>query len=120
MAELGDVTDQSFDQEVIQSDIPVIVDFWGEHCAPCKVISPILSELAGQYQGRIKVVKLDSDTNGATMVRFHVMALPTVLLLVTPSRTGPEREEMLDRTGLDPADYLPHDRATAQRPRELV
>jgi len=79
MAELQDVTDASFDDEVIRAEVPVLVDFWGEHCPPCRVISPILKDLAGRYAGRLKVVKLNSDENHDAMVRFHVMALPTVL-----------------------------------------
>lgn len=79
MADLQDVTDATFDAEVIASEIPVIVDFWGEHCAPCRRIAPILHELAGEYAGRVKIVKIDSDSNGQSMVRFGVMALPTVL-----------------------------------------
>ena len=79
MAELADVTDQSFEAEVLQSDVPVIVDFWGEHCAPCRTVSPILRDLATDFAGRVKIVKLNSDENGNTMVRFQVMALPTIL-----------------------------------------
>lgn len=79
MAELHDVDDSSFESEVIESEIPVLVDFWGEHCPPCRAIAPILRELADRYSGRVKVVRLDSDENGSTMVRFQVLALPTVL-----------------------------------------
>jgi thioredoxin 1 len=79
MAELHDVTDESFDRDVIESDLPVLVDFWGEHCPPCRAIAPILRELATQYSGRLKIVKLNSDENGNTMVRFQVLSLPTVL-----------------------------------------
>jgi thioredoxin 1 len=79
MSEVHDVTDQTFEQEVIESDIPVIVDFWGEHCPPCRVIAPILRDFAGEYDGRVKIVKLNSDENGDTMIRYQVMALPTIL-----------------------------------------
>lgn len=79
MSEVYDVTDQTFEREVIESDIPVIVDFWGEHCPPCRVISPILRDFAGEYDGRVKIVKLNSDENGDTMIRYQVMALPTIL-----------------------------------------
>jgi thioredoxin len=79
MAELHDVTDECFDAEVIQSDIPVLVDFWGEHCPPCRAIAPILRDLAAAYAGRVKIVKLDSDENGNSMTRFQVLSLPTVL-----------------------------------------
>jgi len=79
LTEVRDVTDQSFEREVIESEIPVIVDFWGEHCPPCRAISPMLADLAGDYAGRVKIVKLNSDENGDTMIRFRVMALPTIL-----------------------------------------
>ena len=79
MSEVYDVTDQTFEQEVIKSNIPVIVDFWGEHCPPCRVIAPILRDLAGEYDGRVKIVKLNSDENGDAMIRYQVMALPTIL-----------------------------------------
>jgi thioredoxin 1 len=82
MAELPDVTDTNFDEQVLQSPIPVIVDFWGEHCPPCRVIAPILADCASEYAGRVKIVQLNSDENGETMVRYHVMALPTVLAFV--------------------------------------
>ena len=77
--EIHDVTDQTFEREVIHSKIPVIVDFWGEHCPPCRVISPILRDIADEYAGRVKIVKLNSDENGDTMIRYQVMALPTIL-----------------------------------------
>lgn len=79
MAEVVDVTDQTFEREVVESDIPVIVDFWGEHCPPCRQISPMLRDFAGEYAGRVKIVKVNSDENGETMVRYQVMALPTIL-----------------------------------------
>lgn len=79
MAGLLDVNDESFEREVLGSDVPVLVDFWGEHCPPCRVIAPILEQLADEFAGKLKVVKLDSDENGATMIRYHVMSLPTVL-----------------------------------------
>ena len=79
MSEVYDVTDQTFEQEVIESNIPVIVDFWGEHCPPCRVIAPMLRDLAGEYDGRVKIVKLNSDENGDAMIRYQVMALPTIL-----------------------------------------
>lgn len=88
MAELLEVTDESFDREVIQSEVPVVVDFWGEHCAPCRVIAPILRELAARYDGRVKIVKLDSDSNGDTMVRYQVLALPTVLAFANGTVVG--------------------------------
>jgi len=79
MSEVHAVTDQTFELEVLASEIPVIVDFWGEHCAPCRAVSPILTEFATEYRGRVKIVKLNSDENGRTMIRYGVLALPTIL-----------------------------------------
>ena len=73
------VTDQNFDTEVLQSDIPVLVDFWAEWCAPCKMVSPIVEALAAEYQGRIKVAKLNVDDN-QTAARYGIRAIPTVVL----------------------------------------
>ena len=79
MAELHDVTDQSFSREVLESELPVLVDFWGDHCPACRQISPILSQLASEYAGRLRIVKLHAAENAATSARYGVMAMPTVL-----------------------------------------
>ena len=79
MAEILDVTDASFDAEVLNADTPSIVDFWGDHCPACRQISPILSELAGEYAGRVRIVKLHAAENPATSARYGVRAMPTVL-----------------------------------------
>ena len=64
-----DITDDTFDQEVIQASTPVLVDFWADWCAPCKMIAPIVNELAEEYDGRIKFTKLDVDSNPATATK---------------------------------------------------
>lgn len=74
------VTDESFEQEVIQSDIPAVVDFWAEWCAPCKRIAPILEEIAAEYDGQLKVTKLDVDENSATAGKYGVMSIPTLIV----------------------------------------
>jgi thioredoxin 1 len=79
VAELPDVTDASFETDVVRASTPVLVDFWGENCASCRAISPILRELALEYAGRVKIVKLHTGENASAMARFRVMALPTVL-----------------------------------------
>ena len=80
MAEIQDVTDASFEGEVMQSELPVLVDFWGDHCAACRQISPILSELAEEQSGSLKIVKIHAADNAATSAQFGVRAMPTVLV----------------------------------------
>lgn len=79
MAEILDVTDESFEREVLGSEIPVLVDFWGDHCAACRQISPILHELAEEHAGVYRIVKLHAAENAATSARYGVRAMPTVL-----------------------------------------
>ena len=73
-------TDNTFDQEVLQSDKPVLVDFWAEWCAPCKALGPVIDQLATEYDGKVKVGKVDTDANREISVRFSVSAIPTVIL----------------------------------------
>jgi thioredoxin 1 len=80
MSEIADVTDDSFDREVLEAGVPALVDFWGDHCPACRQISPILQEMAGEYAGRLKVVKIHASENASTSARFGIRAMPTVLL----------------------------------------
>jgi len=80
MAKPSVVTDVTFDNEVLQSDLPVLVDFWAVWCGPCKMIAPIVDEIAGEYDGQIKVMKLDVDENQDTAMNFGVMGIPTLIL----------------------------------------
>ena len=75
------ITDANFDQEVMKSQIPVLVDFWAEWCMPCRMVGPIVEELAGEYEGKIKVGKLDTDGNRDTAMKFGISAIPTLLLI---------------------------------------
>jgi thioredoxin 1 len=80
MANATAVTDTSFKSEVLEADVPVLVDFWAAWCAPCKMIAPIVEELAGEYEGRIKVVKMDIDANPQTPGSLGIMSIPTLML----------------------------------------
>jgi thioredoxin 1 len=80
MSEPTHVTDDTFEAEVIQSDTPAIVDFWAPWCAPCHMIAPILEEIAADYDGQLKVAKLDVDQNPQVATQFGVMSIPTMIL----------------------------------------
>ena len=73
-------TDANFDDEVIQSDIPVLVDFWAEWCMPCKMVAPTIEALAGEYAGKVKIGKVDTDSNRDAAVKFGINAIPTIIL----------------------------------------
>lgn len=79
MAETADVTDATFEAEVLKSKQPVVLDFWAEWCAPCRAISPIIKQLAEDYDGRVKVLKMNIDENPQTPGTYGVRAIPTVL-----------------------------------------
>ena len=73
------VTDASFEQEVLQSEVPVVVDLWAEWCGPCRMIGPIIEEMSGEYEGKAKMVKIDIDENPEVPVKYGVRNIPTVL-----------------------------------------
>jgi thioredoxin 1 len=79
MADVLEVTDQSFEAEVLKSDKPAIIDFWAEWCAPCRQIAPVIKELAATWGDKVKIVKMDIDANPNTPGRFGVRAIPTIL-----------------------------------------
>ncbi len=74
------VTDSNFSDEVLKSAIPVVVDFWAVWCAPCKMIAPVIEELAGTYQGKVKFAKVDVDNNPQTAMQFGIRSIPTLLV----------------------------------------
>lgn len=74
------LTDQNFQDEVLKSELPVLVDFWAEWCMPCRIVGPMVEELAKDYEGKLKVGKLNVDQNGETASNFNVMSIPTLLI----------------------------------------
>jgi len=80
MSDVLEVTDATFDQEILSSDLPAMVDFWAEWCGPCKMVGPVVGELAKEYAGRIKIAKLNVDENRNTPTRFGIRNIPTLIL----------------------------------------
>jgi len=74
------VNDDSFEQEVLKADIPVLVDYWADWCGPCKMVAPLLDEIAQEYVGKLKVVKLNIDENQATPPKYGIRGIPTLML----------------------------------------
>jgi thioredoxin len=85
------VTDSSFENEVLKSATPVLVDFWAPWCGPCKAIAPIIDELAGEYSGRLKVVKINVDDNPQTPARYGVRGIPNLIII----RNGQVKEQII-------------------------
>ncbi len=82
------VTDDTFEDEVIQSDNPVVVDFWAEWCGPCKAIAPVVDELAEEYDGRVKFAKVDVDSNPSTPQKFGIRGIPALLIFKDGDKVG--------------------------------
>lgn len=80
MSDISHVTDDSFEADVINSDVPVLVDYWAEWCGPCKVIAPVLEEIAAEYGGKMKICKLDIDANENTPPKYGIRGIPTLML----------------------------------------
>ena len=92
-----DVSDQDFDSEVLRSDQPVLVDFWAAWCAPCRMIAPTVDQVAQDYSGRAKVVKLNVDDNRETSARYNIRGIPTLLLF----KDGEVKDQIVGATSKD-------------------
>lgn len=92
-----EVTDQSFDQEVLQSDKPVLVDFWAAWCAPCRMLAPTIDQVADEYEERAKIVKLNVDDNAETSARYNIRGIPTLLLF----KDGEVKDQIVGATSKD-------------------
>ena len=84
------ITDATFEDKVLNSDKPVLVDYWAEWCGPCRLIAPILDEIADEYDGKLTVAKLDTDKNQATAMRFGVRGIPTLIVFSGGKETARE------------------------------
>ena len=81
MGKAIEITDANFEQEVLKSQVPVLIDFWAVWCGPCKMVAPIVEELANEYDGKLKVGKLDVDNNRETAMQYGIRSIPTLLVL---------------------------------------
>jgi thioredoxin len=80
MSDIFQVTDDNFEAEIMKSDLPAMVDFWAEWCGPCRMVGPVVEELANQYKGKVKIGKMDVDKNRQTPAKFAIRNIPTLIL----------------------------------------
>jgi len=90
-ATVAEIDDKSFEAEVIKADVPVLVDFWAPWCGPCKTIAPVLEELAEQYGGKVKIVKINVDENKEFATKFNVRGIPNLILF----KNGESKEQIV-------------------------
>lgn len=94
---MQEVTDQNFEQDVLKADQPVLVDFWAEWCGPCKALAPTVEQVAQQYEGRAKVVKMNVDENNQVPPRYGIKGIPTLILF----KNGNEADRVVGNTSKD-------------------
>ena len=92
-----DVTDRSFETDVLQADVPVLVDFWATWCAPCRMLTPVIEQVAEEYSGKAKFVKLNVDDNSETAGRYSIRGIPTLLLF----KGGELKDQLVGVTSKD-------------------
>ncbi|HIK15764.1 MAG TPA: thioredoxin [Leptolyngbyaceae cyanobacterium M33_DOE_097] len=80
MSAAASVTDETFKQEVLESEVPVLVDFWAPWCGPCRMVAPIVDEIASQYEGKVKVVKVNTDENPSVASQYGIRSIPTLMI----------------------------------------
>ncbi|MEG4392489.1 thioredoxin [Microcoleus sp. F10-C6] len=80
MSTAAQVTDSSFKQEVLESEVPVLVDFWAPWCGPCRMVAPVVDEIAQQYEGQVKVVKVNTDENPQVASQYGIRSIPTLMI----------------------------------------
>lgn len=91
MGNVLNVTDESFEQEVKKADVPVLVDFWAPWCGPCRALAPVIDELASEYEGKLKVVKVNTDDSLQTAQNYHISGIPTLIIF----KNGEPVEQMV-------------------------
>ncbi len=88
MSNVIDLTDQSFEEEVLKSDTPVLIDFWAEWCGPCKILGPVINDVAEDFVGKVKFTKLNIDSNPDNTKKFGIRGIPTIMLFKNGEKTA--------------------------------